>query len=450
MAIAIWPVILVTALSWQRPTSSRGDQPVSSANAGETVEYTLYNATPSKIRYRVYYPASPEVFADRTLDSGESKVWTAQGDVVCLCQGREFVVKPGRSYRFQDNRWVSLSDTLTGRASVVDRVATELSARRAEVAALKDGISKLHREIALARTQTEAMKERTQHLAKLDREIALARAETEAVKEKAQHVAARWKMEVDELRGKLAQAALPGNSVSRGANPASTTSPTLQSSQRGLTRALWQEATVSELGLSPTAVAPEPSTAKLLTWPAGAEVYLSSPLGSRPWERAFLGLTPLRCELPRGRYQLSLVPPVPGDGHWAVDGGTIEPAGPGKSPVPLLSVAVNGQPLLVRAFWLSGRGSTTEQLACAAADAKTVFPLPPLEAFERIALEKFGRARVDLNAAERKTLYDVMSRTGYLIFPVPECRLSIVVQGDAAAGKFTVQAVELTSFGVTP
>lgn len=177
------------------------------------------------------------------------------------------------------------------------------------------------------------------------------------------------------------------------------------------------------LTLADAAPPADPKTLTVLTWPPGAEVYVATPLArERPWERRFLGTTPVRWRPAPGDYQLLLAPPRTGEGaapypgRWACWDGRLVPLG-GDPAAEGLQVDVrkkDGQATLVRAVWLPSEGSPVERLARATRDAADLFEAPAFDDFYRFAVRAVARAGEVLRDDDAKKLHALLRKCGYL------------------------------------
>jgi hypothetical protein len=204
----------------------------------------------------------------------------------------------------------------------------------------------------------------------------------------------------------------------------------IESLQRELTESRERErAARALLGLTaappvgpraPAAPGADADALTVLTWPAGAEVYLSAPSEQHPGTRTCLGTAPVRCRLSPGTYEVLLMAPGAG-GRWAAPGGVPGSFAAGGKDVPCVTFRVEkakDSAALVRALRLAPAGSMADRLARATEGAPGLYPVPDFDAFLLFAARALARADVALSDADARKLHDVMRRCGFLRYEV--------------------------------
>jgi len=177
---------------------------------------------------------------------------------------------------------------------------------------------------------------------------------------------------------------------------------------------------------------PEPGTVRVLTWPAGARVFLTPiSLGdSSQQTRSEVGVTPVELAVAVGRYRVELLPPRSGAGEWAGPVGTAEPLSDADgSQLFVASVSTKAdEPTVVRAVWLAHQPAAVADWEEATRDSPVLFSVPGWDAFQRYvartAAEAGGKAPKE---TELRKLHDVLAKTGFLRFPIAQ-ELSLDVE----------------------
>jgi hypothetical protein len=181
----------------------------------------------------------------------------------------------------------------------------------------------------------------------------------------------------------------------------------------------------------------DPGALDVLTWPAGAGVYLATLSGEQPWARSYLGTTPVRCRLAPGRYKVLLTPPGPGDGRWLgpaaraemLDGGTGNPRdGDGAEGLTVAIEKAGSAPALVRSLWVTGAGPPTGLLVSAVKGEPDRFDAGTFETFLVAAARFFGRGGVPLTDDDARALHSVLRKTGWLRYQVPGVAATVDIE----------------------
>ncbi len=185
----------------------------------------------------------------------------------------------------------------------------------------------------------------------------------------------------------------------------------------------------------------------IITWPRGAETYISDLSSKQPWCREWLGTTPIQCRVPAGRYQLLIIPPTTEDGYWAAPDGTVSTIGFGEKAIESFSIDVakaDNVPALVRALWLCASGPNSDRLTQATEGAPELFAPPPFEEFLVFCTRALARARIAVNTEDARKLYDVIRKSGWLRYELDGGTTAIDLSFDAGAPEpFTFKAVRL-------
>jgi len=164
-------------------------------------------------------------------------------------------------------------------------------------------------------------------------------------------------------------------------------------------------------------------TASILSWPPGADVYLVDESREDAWSLEHMGTTPVACRLPAGRYQAVLVRRDTAGGEWLAPGRQSLALRAGKKETARVWLAFEKRaraPTLVRAIWVDRNGSAAEQLDRATSAGPDLFKIPPFDEFHVPFAEVVARAGIALEDRDAKAVYRALRRCGWLRYELAD------------------------------
>jgi hypothetical protein len=173
----------------------------------------------------------------------------------------------------------------------------------------------------------------------------------------------------------------------------------------------------------PPVLSTDGETVSILSWPPGADVYLVDESRDDAWSLEHMGLTPVACRLPLGRYQAVLVRRDRVGGEWLASEGQSLALRAGTKETSRVWVSFEKRastPTLVRAVWVDHKGSAAEQLDRATSDSPDLFNIPPFDEFHVPFAEVVARAGIALADQDAKMVYQALRRCGWLRFELAQ------------------------------